>query len=337
METLKVVSIGGFGHSVFVFDDMLGMEAAELCGLAPAFAGEDISFFTNHALCHGKRVFNNYPQMLAELKPDVAVISTRLDCIADVAMEAAKAGCHLICEKPLALNSEKLLDLYQVVKSTGVKLSAMLSMRSEPQFVTAHELYQSGAIGAAVMVNSRKSYKWGTRPEWFSSMDMYGGTIGWVGIHALDMINYITGLEFVSVSAMCNNFCHPEREACDDNCCMLLELSNGGHATVSVDLFRPDVSETHGDDWIRIVGTDGIIEASGSALTCTLLKRSKTPETISLPDKPKIFETFLLSLVDDRASVLNAKSAFMLTESSHCGQESLKRRANVSIKNKWDI
>jgi len=118
---------------------------------------------------------------------------------------------------------------------------------------------------------------------------------------------------------------------------MLLELSNGGHATVSVDLFRPDVSETHGDDWIRIVGTDGIIEASGSALTCTLLKRSKTPETISLPDKPKIFETFLLSLVDDRASVLNAKSAFMLTESSHCGQESLKRRANVSIKNKWDI
>ena len=48
MKKLKVVSIGGFGHSVFVFDDMLGMDEAELVGLAPAFDGEDISFFTSH-------------------------------------------------------------------------------------------------------------------------------------------------------------------------------------------------------------------------------------------------------------------------------------------------
>jgi len=337
LETLKVVSIGGFGHAVFVFDDMLGMEAAELCALAPAFAGEDISSFTQHALCQDKRVFCSYQEMLPEVKPDVAVISTRLDCIADVAMDAARAGCHLICEKPLALSSKKLLALYEVVQQAGVKLCAMLSMRSEAQFVAAHDLYQEGAIGEAVMVNARKSYKWGTRPEWFNSMAMYGGTLGWVGIHALDMINYITGLEFSSVSALGSNFCHPERQACDDNCAMLLELSNGGHATVSVDLLRPDAAETHGDDWVRIVGTEGVLEASGSARSCTLLKGSKTPETIALPVKPKIFETFLLSLTDGRASELNAKTVFMLTESCHCAQESLERRASVNIKNEWDL
>ena len=337
MEPLKVVNIGGFGHAVFVFDDMLGMEAVEFCGLAPAFAGEDISSFTNHALCQGKRVFDNYQQMLAEVKPDVAVISTRLDCIADVAIHAARAGCHLICEKPLALNSKKLVELYEVVNRSGVKLSAMLSMRSEPPFVAAHDLYQRGKIGDVVMVNARKSYKWGTRPEWFNNMTMYGGTIGWVGIHALDMINYITGLEFTSVSAMGSNFCHPERQACDDNCGMLLELSNGGHATVSVDLLRPDAAETHGDDWVRIVGTKGIIEASGSARMCTFLKASKTSETVALPVKPSIFETFLLSLLDNRASVLKTRTAFMLTESCHCAQESLERRKRVNIKNEWNI
>jgi len=337
LDTLKVVSIGGFGHAVFVFDDMQGMETVELCGLAPAFAGEDISFFTNHALCQGKRIFNNYQQMLTEVKPDVAVISTRLDRIADVAMDAARAGCHLICEKPLALNSRKLLVLYEVVQRAGIKLSAMLSMRSEPQFVAARNLYQRGAIGDAVMVNARKSYKWGTRLEWFNSMETYGGTIGWVGIHALDMINYITHLDFTSVSAMGGNFSHSERQACDDNCGMLLELSNGGHATVGVDLFRPDAAETHGDDWVRIVGTEGIVEASGSARVCTLLGRNNTPETIALPVRPNIFETFLLSLIDGRASVLNATSAFMLTESCHCAQESLKRRVRVNIKNEWNI
>ncbi len=337
MEPLKVVSIGGFGHSVFVFDDMLGMEAVELCGLAPALAGEDISFFTKHELCQGRRVFDNYPQMLSELKPDVAVISTRLDCIADVAMDAARAGCHLICEKPLALNSKKLLALYEIVTRSGVRLCAMLSMRSESPFVAAHDLYQRETIGEAVMINARKSYKWGTRPEWFNSLAMYGGTIGWVGIHALDMINYITGLEFTCVSAMGSNFCHAERQACDDNCGMLLELSNGGHATVSVDLLRPDAAETHGDDWVRIVGTKGIIEASGSARVCTLHKGSKTPEAVLLPAKPSIFETFLLSLMDNRASVLNARTAFMLTDTCHCAQESLKRRKRVNIKNEWNI
>jgi len=337
LEPLKVVSIGGFGHSVFVFDDMLGMEAVELCGLAPALAGEDISFFTQHELCQGKRVFDNYPQMLAEVKPDVAVISTRLDCIADVAMDAARAGCHLICEKPLALNSKKLLELCEVVKRSGVKLSAMLSMRSEPPFVAAHDLYQRGMIGEAVMINARKSYKWGTRPEWFNSMAMYGGTIGWVGIHALDMINYITGLEFMCVSAMGSNFYHAERQACDDNCGMLLELSNGGHATVSVDLFRPDAAETHGDDWVRIVGTQGIIEASGSARVCTVQKDGKTPEMVALPTKPSIFETFLLSLLDNRASVLKTRTAFMLTDTCHHAQEALERRKRVNINNEWNI
>ena len=75
MNTLKVVSIGGFGHSVFVFDDMQGMTEATICGLAPAYAGEDISFFTGHALCKDKPVFANYQQMLAEVKPDVAIIT----------------------------------------------------------------------------------------------------------------------------------------------------------------------------------------------------------------------------------------------------------------------
>lgn len=336
MDKLKVVSIGGFGHSVFVFDDMMGMDEAMICGLAPAYAGEDISFFTDHALCVDAPRFATYQEMLTKIKPDVAIISTRLDCIADVTIAAAEAGCHLICEKPLALKNDKLQALHQVIEKTGVNICAMLSMRSEPQFIAAQKCYQSGAIGEAVIINSRKSYKWGARPEWFSNMDTYGGTIGWIGVHALDFINYITGLTFTSVSAMGKNFSHPERKDCDDNCCMILEMNNGGHATVSVDLFRPASSVTHGDDWIRIVGTKGIIEASGATVTCTKHVDSDTPINIELEAKPKIFRTFLLSLINNTPSELNAFDAFMLTDACHCGQQSLARGEKISINSeKW--
>jgi len=79
---LKVVSIGGFGHSVFVFDDMVGMQEAKLVGLAPAFEGENIDFFTSHVLCQGVEHFEDYKQMLQDIKPDVAAAQQDLvvDC-----------------------------------------------------------------------------------------------------------------------------------------------------------------------------------------------------------------------------------------------------------------
>jgi len=311
---LKVVSIGGFGHSVFVFDDMATMTEAQLVGLAPAFEGEDISFFAGHDLCKDVKHYADYAKMIEEVKPDVAVISTRLDLIPDVIIAAANAGCHIIAEKPLALDKDNLKKVHQAVKDNNVRLTAMLSMRSEPEFIAARNVYESGKIGEAVLVNGRKSYKYGTRPEWFGDKDKYGGTIGWVGIHAFDFINFVTDLGFGKVAAMQGNFSHPERPACEDNCTIIAELSNGGHCTVSVDLFRPQSAQTHGDDWIRVVGTKGIIEARGSDNTCMVIIDGEKPEPVELPEKSKIFKDFLLSLGGDENAVTYQEESFMLTD-----------------------
>ena len=191
----------------------------------------------------------------------------------------------------------------------------MLTMRSDPQFVAAKQVYDSGAIGEAVLVNGRKSYKWGTRPDWFGDKDKYGGTIGWVGIHAFDYINYITGLSFTKIAAMQSNFAHNERPACEDNCALTAELSNGGHATISVDYCRPENADTHGDDWIRIVGTKGLLEASGSKKECSVISSDKGSFQHALPDgKDKIFKKFLLNILDGKSNDEIARISFMLTK-----------------------
>lgn len=331
MKTLKVVSIGGFGHSVFVFDDMLGMKEAELVGLAPAFESEDISSFASHELCKEVQVFENYPIMLEKIQPDVAVISTRLDVLPEVIIAAANAGCHIIAEKPLALDLNTLAKVRKAVDSNNLKLTAMLSMRSQPQFIAAKELYDSGVIGEAVLVNGRKSYKWGSRAEWMGEKSKYGGTIPWVGIHAVDFTNFITGMGLTKVAAMKGNFSHSERPACDDNCTMILELSNGGHATVSLDLYRPGSAGSWGDDWIRVVGTRGIIEARGSDLTCTLLVDSEQPVPVELPEKSKMFREFLLAVAGDDTIEIPQEESFMLTKVCLLGQESAEKGIFVEI------
>ncbi len=340
MGVLKVVSVGGFGHSVFVFDDMLGMAEAELVAFAPALPDEPPITVTGHEI-HSDRMqrFDDWRVMLAEIDPDVAVISTRLDQMAKIAIAAAEAGCHLICEKPLALTHASLRDLHKAVKASGVQLFAMHSMRSQGAFITAHDVYRRGEIGVVVLANGRKSYKWGTRPDWFGRRDRYGGTIGWVGIHALDFIHFITGIGYRSVMAMQSNFAHPTHKDCEDNCALILKMDNGAHATVSVDLLRPSTAPTHGDDWVRIIGTRGVLEANASAGTCRVITEDKGLVDVPVAEPRRMFRNFLLSLVG-RAQYepeLTPRDAFMLTHTCLCARDAADAGVKVQIeKGFWD-
>jgi predicted dehydrogenase len=205
-------------------------------------------------------------------------------------------------------------------------------MRGDPQFAADKQVYDSGDIGEAVLINARKSYKWGTRPDWFGDKDKYGGTIGWVGIHAFDYINYITGLNFAKVAAMQGNFAHSERPACEDNCAIVAELSNGGHITISVDYCRPEIADTHGDDWVRIVGTKGVLEASGSKKECSVISKDKGSFQYPLPEgKDKIFSKFLLNILAGKSNDKIAQASFMLTKVCLIAIEAARKNKVLNI------
>ncbi|MEN6386900.1 MAG: Gfo/Idh/MocA family oxidoreductase [Phycisphaerales bacterium] len=323
MKVNKIVCIGGYGHSVTVLDDMVGMKNVSLVACAPAYKGEKIDNVKNHKIFNFRvQIFNEYKEMLNTIKPDITIISTRLDKIPAVTIDAAKAKSHLIVEKPLALDFKTLSLVNKTIKENRVKLMAMLTMRSLPAFIAARKIYKRGDIGEVVIINARKSYKWGhDRPKWFGVRSMYGGTIPWVGIHALDFINYITGLEFTKVAAMHSNYAHSSHKRCEDNCALIYELSNGGHATVSVDFCRPMSASTHGDDWIRIVGTKGVIEANASKEFCEVIKENQLPKKVKLPKNEKIFKNFLTSLAGKSDYHVPEKESFMLTNASLCGRQ----------------
>ena len=318
---VRVATIGSFGHWACVLDEIAGMNAIEVVAAARAVYGESLDCIAAHPVVpKDVPIFDDYTLMLAAVRPDVVVLSCRLDRIPSIAMDVADAGCDLICEKPLALNAPILRKLYQAVSANDVRLMAMLSMRADPVFQKARQLCQSGAIGEVVMVNARKSYKYGNRPGWFGVRDMYGGTMLWVGIHALDMIYFITGRTFVSAAALQRNFAHPDRPDCEDCVAAILGLDNGGAATVSVDLLRPEAAATHGDDWIRVVGTAGVIEACSNDHVVRLLRDGGEPVTIAPDPARPIYRPFFLEEGRGDGSMC-LEDPFLLTHACLCARD----------------
>lgn len=315
MKTVRCVTIGGWGHWREVLDELAEVDSVELVGVAPAFAGEDLTGLLGHRRVNPSVPrFEDHRAMLDATRPDVAIVSTRLDQIAPAVSDAAVAGCHLICEKPLALDRATLRQLYETVQQHDRQLLAMHTMRSLPAFLAARDAYRDGRIGEVVVANARKSYKWGSRPAWFGRRDVYGGTIPWIGVHALDMIHFVTGRHFTQVTAMHGNRTQPEFPECEDHAVLLARLAGGGHVSASIDFCRPDSAATHGDDWIRVVGSRGVVEANASAGWCRLIETGKAPIDLPLPPQDRIFRKFLDCLAQNAPSGFTTLDSFMLTD-----------------------
>ena len=278
-------------------------------------------------------VYENAGHLLADAHPQVVIVSTRLDQIAPLAIVAAKAGCHLICEKPLALRHEDLDALYDAVKVANVQCLAILGNCAHPVLQAARKAVQAGLIGDIILCNARKSYKFGTgRPVWFGQRDLYGGTIPWLGAHGLDFIESATGLRFTAVAAMQGNMSHPEHPDCEDHCALILRLSNGGHATISLDFLRPNGAPSHGDDWLRVVGSRGVIEAYLERNTCTLITEDQSPVELPLPGPVNFFADLVRKLRDNPKSLAEATlRAFHLTRVCLCARDSADRQQVIPI------
>ena len=246
----------------------------DIAGIAPGPGGEAVPELANGEI----KSFPDYRLMLDETRPEAAIVSPIFGYNAEVSIECIKRGINVLCEKPVAVTEEELDRLERTVKESSVRFSAMHYLRFSPAFYEGARLTKAGVIGKPVLITAQKSYRWGTdRPEWYSDRKLYGGTIPWIGIHAIDWIYAFTGMKFASVSAIHTG--RPERTAL----CQY-ELENGAMASVSIDYYRPDGSKSHGDDRIRAVGDKGIVEISGGNVTLITEKEETTYRPSFAPD-----------------------------------------------------
>lgn len=260
------------------------------------------------------RTFTDPVAMFDETELDIVGVCGTDSERAPVILEAAKRGIHVLAEKPLAMTLDELAQVRQAVADTGIHLSMLLTMRFEPAYLTMRRMIREGAIGEVCLATMQKSYRLGDRPQWQRSRKTFSGIIPFIGIHALDLIRWTTGREFMRGAAVCANTGHPEIGELEDNASVIAQLDNGGSASARMDYCRPAASPTHGDDKLRVAGNEGVIESDRQGERVIYIHPEDGARELKLDEKRDQFVDFVGSIRGDNESWVPAEDCFRMTE-----------------------
>ena len=277
---MKVCFIGNCGHSKKAYATLMGRADVAICGFAPGSAYERADKAPDASIPR----YESYTEMLDAEQPDLAVVSPVFGRTGEVILACAARGVDVFSEKPVAASLEELERVECAVRESGIRFCAMHYLRFAPAFYHAAHLVREGAIGEVKLLTAQKSYQFGTRPAWYGNRSLYGGTIPWVGIHAIDWIYHFTGKHFLSVNTRVVGR-DPEMAAL----CQF-EMEDGVISGMNLDFYRPKQSPTHGDDRIRCVGTAGVLEVRGGEI---LLINGEGEQILRPTEAPELLEEFL--------------------------------------------
>ncbi len=142
-------------------------------------------------------------------------------------LEAARAGKHILCEKPFAMKTAQAREMVAACRDSGVVLRIAHQIRLDAAVVRAREIVQSGRLGRLTEVSLERASGLGSRVSWRNDFEQ-SGVMYDVGVHLLDLIQFVTGQRFVEVAA----FTHPDRRERkpDDTMTVLGRLEGDCHA-----------------------------------------------------------------------------------------------------------
>lgn len=201
---------------------------------AEIIAFADIAF--EHAKAIGEKlgISDVYPDpapIFADDSIDAVLICSSTDTHASLIEDAARAGKHIFCEKPIALDLAAIDQALEVVAEAGVSLQIGFNRRFDPNFAEAKRLVDEGALGAVhiVRITSRDP-----EPPPVGYVATSGGMFLDMSIHDFDMARFIAGSEVEEVYAVGGVLVDPAiGEAGDiDTAIVTLRFANGSLGTI---------------------------------------------------------------------------------------------------------
>lgn len=185
-----------------------------------AIAGRNESAVKEAAARYGyAKYYTDWHDMLSDDNVQLFDNGGPNDAHADPCIEAAKAGKHILCEKPLARTAEEAKSMLDAVTKAGVKHAVAYNYRFVPAIRQAKMLIDSGALGRIYHFRAVYLQEWimphyGTPHIWRLDKAVAGsGALGDLGAHIIDLGRFLVG-EFRSVSALASTFT-PERPGSD--------------------------------------------------------------------------------------------------------------------------
>lgn len=184
--------------------------------------------------------------------PDVVAVCTPNRWHCEITLRALSAGAHVICEKPMAMNLQEAQRMEQAREAAGKLGYVNFSYRNNIAFRFARELIRNGELGNVRRVNVVYLQSFLGAPSnlfsWRNDIEIAGfGALGDLGVHMIDGVRFITGLEFKRVVGTKQTLMATKKDAegndrpvtTDTNAAWLAQLSGGQIATMETTQVAP--------------------------------------------------------------------------------------------------
>ncbi|MER9464821.1 Gfo/Idh/MocA family oxidoreductase [Mesorhizobium sp. M0482] len=177
---------------------------------------------------YGGRGYTDWRKLLDDKEVDAVLIASPHHLHAEMAIGAAKAGKHILLEKPMAPTVAACDAITAAVADSGVKLMVAHLMHFALPCMAARQILEEGALGRPLAGSSWIIKLWmeHNRRDWHLRKATGGGMLLTAGIHAVDRLVWLMDDDVVSVSGMLGAKFH-DQEA-DDSALLGLRFAGGG-------------------------------------------------------------------------------------------------------------
>lgn len=223
-------------------------EEAELAAVASPTPGHPQALAEKYGI---PRVFHDYREMLAEKDLEMVTIAAPNYLHAQMTIDAANAGKHVVCEKPLCMTLAEADEMIDTCRRQGVLLMYAEELFFTPKYVKAKQMADEGAFGKVYLVKQSEKH-FGPHAEWFWDVERSGGGVLMdMGCHGIAFCYWFLDRPRIQ-SVLCHlgTYVHGEKTAGEDDSICILQFA--GHATGVVE-----------NSWARRGGMDDRIEVYG--------------------------------------------------------------------------
>ncbi|MEO8456391.1 MAG: Gfo/Idh/MocA family oxidoreductase [Chloroflexota bacterium] len=205
--------------------------------------------------------FSDYREMLASDEIDAVTVACPNDLHAEVTIAAAKAGKHVLVDKPLAVTLEECDRMIEACKAAGVVLLYGENLCFAPKYVRAKQLADEGALGDVYYVRQLECH-YGPHADWFWDVERSGGGVLMdMGCHSIAFCRWVFGNAAIeSVSAEAATFVHGEKTRGDDHSTVVMRfVASDKHPKGGIGIAENSWARAGGfDDRAEIYGTQGL-------------------------------------------------------------------------------
>ncbi|MUG71174.1 MULTISPECIES: inositol 2-dehydrogenase [Paenibacillus] len=204
MNKIRIGIIGAGRIGKIHADNLLRLPQAEIAAVSDLFAGPELEAW---AADRGiARVTKDSGDIIADPQIDAIFICSTTDTHVPLIKQAAQAGKHIFCEKPVSMDIHQTVEALEAVRQAGVKLQIGFNRRFDHNFKRVREHVQGGTIGDPHIVKITSRDPNPPHPDYIK---VSGGIFMDMMIHDFDMARYVSGSEVEEVYAQGNVLINP--------------------------------------------------------------------------------------------------------------------------------